>query len=296
MLEGFAMILITGATGTVGRPLINLLLAAGADIRAVTRDASSAGLPAGLDVVEGDPARPDTVTRSLDGVTTMFLHPRAVGDAAFDLVTRARQSGVHRVVALSAMNVDDDPADQPSRLRGDRNREAEEAVVGSGLDWTSLRVSAFAANTIGMWGAQISGGDVVRYVYPGFTESPIHEQDIAAVAAHALLTDELVGQRVELTGPQSLTHEEMVAIIGDVIGRRLRYQGLTPQEATARMVDHGFPEPFVAALMARYAKHAAAPQFPPTGDVEKVLGRPAFTYAQWVADHAAAFQNSGGRP
>lgn len=284
------MILVTGATGAVGRPLVDLLLAAGAQVRAVTRDAA-ADLPDGVDVVVADPSRPATVAGSLSGVTALFLHPRAVGDAAFELATLARERGVRRVVALSAMNVDDDLAEQPSRYRGDRNKEAEDAAVGSGLEWTSLRASSFAANAIGMFGGQLRAGDVVRYVYPGFAESPIHEQDIAAVAAKALLTDELVGQRLELTGPQSLTHEEMVAVIGDVVGRRLRYEELAPQDVTRRMVGHGFPEPFVTALMARYAKHADTPQHPPTGEVEKILGRPARTFAEWVSDHATAFQN-----
>jgi uncharacterized protein YbjT (DUF2867 family) len=284
------MILVTGGTGTVGRPLVELLLSAGAQVRTVTRDAEAAGLPDGVDVVEADLSRPATVAGHLDGVTALFLHPRAVGDAAFELVALAREHGVRRVVALSAMNVDDDLADQPSRHRGDRNREAEDAAVGSGLEWTSLRVSAFAANTVGMFGAQLRAGDVVRYVYPGFIESPIHERDIAGVAAQALLTDELLAQRLELTGPRSLTHEEMVAVIGDVVGRRLRYEELAVQDVMRRMVDHGFPEPFVTALMARYAKHADAPQHLPTGEVEKILGRPARTFAEWVADHATAFR------
>ncbi|WP_152691119.1 NAD(P)H-binding protein [Jiangella alkaliphila] len=282
------MILVTGATGRVGRPLINLLRIAGAGVRAVSRDATEAELPAGVEVVEGDPSRPDTVADALDGVTSLFLHPRAVGDGAADLVDLARRRGVRRVVALAAINIDDDPSEQPSRLAGDRNREAEEAAAGSGLEWTSLRPSFFAANAITMWGAQIRAGDVVRYAYPDVSESPIHEHDIASVAVHALLTDDLVGRRVELTGPQTLTHAEMVGVIGDVLGRPLRYEELDPGVAAERMVAHGLPEPFVTALLARYARIAGTRQ-PPSDDVEKVLGRPAVAFAQWVADHAAAF-------
>ncbi|MFI7068533.1 NAD(P)H-binding protein [Kribbella sp. NPDC050124] len=284
------MILVSGATGTVGRPLVDLLLTEGADVRALTRNRSSAGLPDGVEVVEGDPSRPETVADSLDGVTALFLHPRAVGDAAFEMVELARAAGVRRVVALSAANIDDDPAEQPSRFRGDRNLEAEQAAVDSGLEWTSLRVGSFAVNTIGMWGQQIQAGDVVRYVYAGFAESFIHERDMAAVAARALLTDEVVGRRLVLTGPESLTHAEAVAVIGDVLGRQLHFHEITPQQAVARMTDHGFPESFVTVLMARYATYATTPQLPPTGDVESVLGRPALSYAQWVADHAAAFR------
>jgi uncharacterized protein YbjT (DUF2867 family) len=196
------MILVTGATGNVGRPLVDLLIAAGAGVRAVTRSPVTAGLPAGVDVVAGDPSRPDTLDAALSGVTGLFINARAVRDAAGDLVTRARERGVGRVVALSAINIDDDPANQPSRYSGDRNKEAEDAAVHSGLEWVSLRPNFFGTNTSGMWAAQIRAGGVVRGPYPTSTAAPIHEHDIAGVAAHALLTDDLLGQRPILTGPR----------------------------------------------------------------------------------------------
>jgi uncharacterized protein YbjT (DUF2867 family) len=285
------MILVTGATGTVGRPLVDLLVGAGADVRAVTRDPKAGSLPAAVEVVEGDPSRPDTIDGMLRDVTAVFLHPRAVGNAAFELVARAAERGVKRVVALSAMNVDDDLAQQPSRYRGDRNKEAEDAAVASGLGWTSLRASSFAGNTLQAWGAQIRAGDVVRYVYAAFEESLVDERDLAAVGARALLTDELTGQRLQLTGPQSLAHDQMVTIIGEVLGRPLSFEEIPPQAAQQGMIAHGLPEPFVSALMARYAKHLRQPQHPATGEVEQILGRPARSYAQWVTDHADAFRN-----
>jgi uncharacterized protein YbjT (DUF2867 family) len=284
------MILVTGATGTIGRPLTDLLATEGAKVRAVTRDPRAAGLPAGVEVVVGDPSRPDTVARFMEGITALFLHPRAAGDTAGDLLALARERGVKRVVALSAINVDDDLDEQPSRFQGDRNKEVEDAAVASGLEWVSLRASSFAVNTLRAWGAQIRAGDVVRGPYAAFAEAPIHERDLAGVGARALLTDELVGRRVELTGPQSLTHEEMVAIVGGVIGRPLGYQEIPPEAAWKGMVAHGFPEPFVEALMARYARGAGRTA-PVTGEVEKILSRPARTYAEWAADHTAAFQN-----
>jgi uncharacterized protein YbjT (DUF2867 family) len=283
------MILVTGATGTIGRPLIDLLLGEGAEVRAVTRNPPAAGLPADVEVVEGDPSRPGAIAPFLEGVTALFLHPRAVGLAAGELLALAREQGVKRVVVLSAINVDDDLAEQPSRYNGDRNKEVEDAAVGGGLEWVSLRPSSFATNTLLTWGAQIRAADVVRGPYATFAEAPIHERDLAGVGARALLTDELVGRRLELTGPQSLTHEEMVAIIGDVMGRPLRYEEIPPEAVKQGMVQRSFPEPFVEALMARYARGVGQPA-PVTGEVEKILGRPARTYAQWVADHADAFR------
>lgn len=283
------MILVTGATGTIGRSLIDLLLDTGLKVRAVTRDADAAALPDGVEVVEGDPSRPDTIADLLDGVTAVFLHPRAVGTSAVELLRLARARGATRVVALSAMNVDDPLAEQPSRYRGDRNKEAEDAAVGSGLPWVSLRPSFFAHNTVLTWSAQVQAGDVVRGPYAAFAEAPLHELDLAAVGVRALISDELVGRKLDLTGPQSLSHEEMVATIGGVIGRRLRYQEIAPEAAEQGMIAHAFPEPFVKALMGRYARQVGQ-SAPLTDEVEEILGRPARTYAEWVVDHTDAFR------
>jgi uncharacterized protein YbjT (DUF2867 family) len=286
------MILVTGATGTVGRPLIEVLSTAGADIRAVIRKGQAAGLPAHVEVVVGDLSRPDTIAPALRGVTALFLHPRAVADAAFELVALAREQGVQRVVALSAINIDDPLDQQPSRYNGDRNKEAEQAAVASGLEWVSLRPSSFASNTLQAWGAQIRAGDVVRYVYAAFEESLLDERDLAAVGARALLSDDLLGRRLRLSGPQSLSHAEMVATIGEVIGRPLRFQEVEPEVLKRGMIANGFSEPFVDALLARYAREVGQAA-PVTGEVAQIRGRPAHSYAEWVADHADAFRASG---
>ncbi|MFD0898835.1 NAD(P)H-binding protein [Actinomadura sediminis] len=287
------MIVVTGATGIVGRPLVGLLADAGADVRAVTRDAGGGGLPEGVDVVEGDPRRPATVAAALEGATALFLHPRAVADASAELVALARERGVRRVVALSAMNVDDDLADQPSRHRGDRNKEAEDAAVGSGLEWTSLRAGFFAFNALTMWGGQLGAGDVVRGPYAGATEAPLHERDLAAVAARALLADDLVGRKPVLTGPRSLTHAEMLADLAEAIDRPLTYQEVPPEAVKAQMARNGFPEAFVCSYLALAARSVGRPALVTT-EVEKILGRPARTFAEWAADHAQDFRASGG--
>ena len=287
------MILVTGATGTIGRPLVDVLIDEGAEVRAVIGGAGPASLPRGVKAVAADLSRPPaTVAPLLEGVAALFLHPRAVGLAAGGLLALARERGVQRVAALSAANVDDPLDQQPSRFRGDKNKEVEDAAAASGLAWVSVRASSFARNTLDAWGAQIRAGDVVRGPYASFAESPIHERDLAEVAARALLTDAPVarrGRRLELTGPQSLTHQQMVAIIGEVLGRPLRYQEIPPEAAGKGMTASGLPEPFVGALMARYAREASEPA-PLTGEVERILGRPARSYAEWVADHAAGFR------
>ncbi|MEU5860284.1 NAD(P)H-binding protein [Nonomuraea sp. NPDC047529] len=296
------MILVTGATGAFGRPLVELLTAQGAKVRAVTRSAGPVRLPAGVEVVEGDPARPDTLAHHLDGVTAVFLHPRAIGDGAPGLLARAADRGARRVVALSAMNADDPLDEQPSRFRGDRNKEAEAAAVDSGLEWTSLRAASFAGNALQAWAPQIRAGDVVRYVHAGFQEVPIDERDLIEVAAKALLGEHpgehpgghsggRLGGRLELTGPESLTHAAMVAVIGEAIGRPLRFEEIPPEAAERHLVAGGLPEPFVHALLARYARYAARPQHPVTGDAAAALGRPPRTFATWATTHAPAFHH-----
>ncbi|WP_410675299.1 NAD(P)H-binding protein [Amycolatopsis sp. cmx-4-68] len=281
------MIVLTGATGLIGR-LLAAELAGSHEVRAVTREPRDAGLP-GVEVVGGDPRRPETLGPALRGADALFLHSRAVGEAAHDVVALARDLGVRRVVALAAANVDDRLDAQPSRFRGDRNKEVDDAAATSGLDWVSLRPSSFASNALTAWGGQIRAGDDVRYVYAGFEESPLDERDLAEALAKALTDDDLLGRRIDLTGPESLSHEEMVRQIGVALGRPLRFHEV-PAEPTARgMVANGLPEPFVTAMMARYAAHRLRPQFPPTPELEKILSRPPRTFAEWAADHVADF-------
>ncbi|MFI5909220.1 NmrA family transcriptional regulator [Dactylosporangium sp. NPDC051541] len=260
------MIVVTGATGTIGRHLIETLTGLGRAVAPISRAAG----PTAAQVLEGG------------GVEALFLHPRAVGEHSAELVRLAREHGVRRVVALSAMNVEEPDERQPSRLAGDRNRETEQAAAASGLPWVSLRASSFASNTGRAFGPQLRAGDVVRYTFRGFEESLVDERDLADVAVKALLGQAGAGV-LELTGPQSLSHGEQVAILGAVLGRPLRFEEVPPEAAARAMIAGGMPEAFATALMDRYRRHLDRPQHPPTGVVAAVLGRPARTFAQYCA-------------
>ena len=152
---------------------------------------------------------------------------------------RARREGVTRLVALSAINADDDFSRQPSRFRGDRNKEVEELAVDSGLEWVSLRPTVFITNFFGMWAPQIQAGDVVNGPYATASTAPIVDRDISAVAAKALLTDELVGRKIPLTGPQAFTNTELVEVIGTVLDRPLRYQEVPAELVRQRFIGLG---------------------------------------------------------
>jgi len=279
-------IVVTGATGNVGRPLVAELVAAGAQVRAVTRTPKTAGFPSRAQVV-------GSATDALPGASAVFLNSRALGEQLPEVVDQCRRAGVTKLVALSAINADDDFSRQPSRFRGDRNKEVEQLAVESGLAWVSLRPSVFATNFAGMWSAQIRAGDVVGGPYAAASSAPIVESDISAVAARALLTDELVGQRIPLTGPQALTNSELVEVVGAVLGRPLQYREIPTDLVRQRFIGLGFGADFADAYMAMLAETLDKPALV-THDVEKILGRPATPFAQWVSEHHDLFTRSEG--
>ncbi len=277
-------IVVTGATGNVGRPLVAELAAAGARVRAVTRSPETAQFPAHVEVV-------GSTAEALPGASAVFLNSRALGPDIQELanvVAQCRDDGVTKLVALSAINADDDFSRQPSRFRGDRNKEVEQLAVSSGLAWVSLRPTVFATNFAGMWSAQIRGGDVVAGPYAAASTAPIADSDISAVAAHALLTDELVGQQIPLTGPQAFTNSELVRVIGAVLNRPLQYLEVPAHSVRQRFIGLGFPAEFADAYTALLAETLDKPALV-TQDVEKILGRPATTFADWVSRHRDLF-------
>lgn len=277
-------ILVTGATGNVGRPLVTELVRAGAHVRALTRSPETAGFPPGVEPVR-------SAAEGVAGASAVLLNSRALGQELAPAVELARAAGVKRLVALSAINADDDDSRQPSRVRGDRNREVEQLAVASGLEWVSLRPTVFASNFAGMWSAQIRAGDVVSGPYAGASTAVIVDADISAVAAVALLTDDLVGQRIPLTGPQALTNTELVDTIGRVLERPLHYREVPTDVVRQRFVDLGFPAAFADAYMGLLADTVERPALV-THEVDKILGRPATTFADWVDAHRGFFADS----
>ncbi|WP_067177184.1 NAD(P)H-binding protein [Microtetraspora niveoalba] len=277
------MILITGATGVVGREAVRLLGEEGAKVAAVTRN-PHAGFPAGTQLVH--PAEVAT----LDGVEAILLSPRAVGAAAAGLLGHARETGARRVVVLSAVTVQY-PAGQ-ARFR-QQFHAVEDLAKGCGLDWTILRCADFAANTLA-WAGQIQATGTVRGAYPRARTSTIDERDIAAVAALALTHPQHAGQTYLLTGEQSLSQPEKVAAIGAALGRALSFVEATPDEIRRGMLAAGLPDEVPDRLLgslADYAREAG----PTTDTVRRLLGRPARTYATWATDHSAAFSSGGQR-
>ena len=210
-------ILVVGATGHIGRPVLDQLAATGARVRVLNRRRPPA-VPAGVEVVAGDLTQPDTLDAALDGIDAVFLvwtAPPAAVDAALDRIAiRGR-----RVVLLTSPHKTPHPLfQQPNPMRGLHAR-IESLIDASGAQWTFLRPGMFAINAVSWWGPQIRSGDAVRWPCMDAPTAPIHEGDVARVAVRALTEDGHAGAEYVLTGPQSLTQAEQVRVVGEAIGR-----------------------------------------------------------------------------
>ncbi len=137
---------------------------------------------------------------------------------------------------------------------------------------------------------QIRQGGVVRGAYGDAATSSVHERDIAAVAASALVRPAHAGHCYVLAGPQSLTQRDKVRLIGEAIGTGLSFQEISPQQVRRAMITQGFPEEIPDRLLGSLAHHVKRPGLS-SDTVQQVLGRPVLTFAQWAGDHATAFQN-----
>jgi uncharacterized protein YbjT (DUF2867 family) len=267
------MILVTGATGTVGRQVVEQLIAADQPVRAVARDPDRASMPDGVELVAGDLSDAVGLAPRLYGVDAVFLlwpfptvrSVRKLGPALIDTLA----AHVGRVVYLSATPAADPP--------GGFWRAVEELIEASGLEWTHLRPTGFAKNTL-MWADQIRAGDVVRWPYPGSARSLIHERDIAAVAVQALIRDELMGAMPVISGPEAITQADQIAEIGTAIGRELRYEAMPKDEAVAELVD-----------MFGNAGFVNEPEVVTTA-VAAITGQPARPFRDWATEHADDFR------
>ncbi|MEV5652264.1 NAD(P)H-binding protein [Nocardia sp. NPDC052254] len=280
------MIVVIGATGTIGREVIGLLTAAGAEVTALTRTPATAGLPTDARVIEADPSAAPIPETAWHGVDSVLLSSRAIMASAGDLLAAADRHGARRVVVISASSVEY-PVGEPRFAEGFRRLES--AAIGSGLAWTLLRCADFDANALS-WAPQIRAGNIVRGAYGDAAASPIHQRDVAEVAVRALTADGHSGHSYLLTGPRSLTQRARVHLIGAAIGRELSFLELPPDQIRAAMAAQGLSEEIVARSLGSLAGYAAAPG-PTTDTVEQLLGRPALDFGAWAAADAPAFEH-----
>jgi uncharacterized protein YbjT (DUF2867 family) len=280
--------LVTGATGNVGRLVVERLVAAGERVRAVSRRPEAAGLPDGVEVVRGDLARPGTLTAALEGVDRVYLFP--VPGTAREVVEAARRAGVRRIVVLSSGAV-------TGGFDTDFHLPVEQAVEDSGMEWTHVRAGEFMLNKLWLWGATIREEGVVRDPFPEAARPLIHEKDIADVATAALLGDGHAGRAYTLQGPAAISHREQVGAIALALGRGIRFEVVTPAQAREDYLRQGGFAAVNAGFLLGFESYSQAGPASAERPVrsagfftaEAVTGRPARTFAEWARDHVAEF-------
>ncbi len=224
-------LLVTGATGTVGRHVVRQLVERGEQVRAVSRNPEKAGLPDGVEVVPGDLNVPETLQSALKGVKGIFLitssdEPNASLDTHSGLIGLAEQAGVQRI----------------SILVGYEEGQVEQALKKSRMEWTLIKPGEFMANILADWRGSIRSEGMVREAFGDAPSARIHEADIAAVAVTSLLEDGHDKQSYTLTGPQSHSRREAVSIISEGIGKEIVFEELTEEQVRQKWRAEGYEE------------------------------------------------------
>lgn len=284
------MLLVTGATGNIGRELARELDAAGAAFRVLVRDpAAAAGLPASAERVPGDLDDPATLGSAFAGADELFLLTPGIGtDHVRHAVAAARAAGARHIVHLSSFNVLGDPMPAMGRW----HHEREQIIRASGIPATFLRPGGFMTNALDWLPSIRDGGYVLDPVGPG-RYAPIDPADIAAVAALALTKDGHQGREYVLTGDEALTVAEQVEILSAATGVKIKVrEPATPDEVVRARFPHGAPRALADAIIEGFALMRADTTGLRTDAVQRLLGRKPATFAAWCARNADIFQQA----
>lgn len=272
------MIMVTGATGHAGGATVAALQRVGAPVRAVSRSPRSWG--SGVENVIGDLNEPDPLIPALAGVEAIFLISGYQGTES--LLASAAAADVQRIVVLSSSSV---PGGKMTNAVTRYHVLTEQQVKASGLAWTMLQPNTFMSNTF-QWTAQLAAGDVVRGGFADVAVATIDPADIGEVAAKALLGGH-EGQSHRLSGPESLRPADRLRILGEVLGRPLRYAGLSDAEARVEMTDT-MPQEYIDAFFAFFAD-GDLDESEVRSTVQDVIGLPPQSYREWCEANAGDF-------
>jgi uncharacterized protein YbjT (DUF2867 family) len=281
------MIVVTGATGNVGRELVRRLVEAGESVTAVARHVT--GVPEGVRAVAADLTDPDSLRPALDGADALFLllpgDVLAARDGVSKVLDLARLSGVRRVVLLTSQSAASRPE---SAGHGQRVLEFEEDVRRSGMEWTIVRPGGIASNAFA-WAESIRTERTMAAPFAEVGLPLVDPDDIAAVAA-AVLREPAAhqGRIYELTGPELVNPRQIAAAIGAALGEPVGFVEQTREQARAQMLTF-MPEPVVDGTLAILGEPNER-ELRISPDVEEVLGRRANPFSAWAERNVAAFR------
>lgn len=275
------MIVVTGATGNVGRPLVQALVAAGEQVTAVSRGIAAPDVPAGVRHHQADMAEPKSLASALDGADALFLLTSgdfvSAGGNVSDVLDVARAGGIRRVVLLSSQGVA--TGRHPSTL--------EDPITQSDLECTLLRPAGFHPNTL-MWAEMVRTQRMIAAPFGDVALPTIDPTDIAEVAAVALRDAGHVGKAYELTGPAPISPRQQAMAIADALGEPVRFVEQSRAEARAQMLRF-MPESIIETTLDILGTPKPDEQRV-SRNVEQILGRPPRTFAEWAARNTAAFK------
>jgi uncharacterized protein YbjT (DUF2867 family) len=283
-----SLILVVGATGTVGSHVVDQLLAKGEQVRVLARDpAKAAKFGDRVVVAQGDLERPETLGPAFDGVAKAFVLSNGPGIALEgNAIAAAKAAGVQHVVNVTAQQLDF--PELAAAPLGQSLLQVEQHLRESGLPWTILRPSWFASNMLVPFLVDLGAGETVLPAGDG-KEAPIDPRDIAASAVATLTTRGHEGKVHVITGPELLSQSEMMARASAILGRPLRFVDVSEAEARERLSGAGVPSPFVDSLLGHFAAIRAGRAFV-TSAVAELTGRPPRRFDEWVRDHATLLQ------
>lgn len=279
--------LITGATGEIGARVVRMLIRAGERPRIFVRDAAKAQNLFGdrVDIFVGDLTQSESLQPALAGADSLFLVTTGPEIPRLDagIADVARKAGVRHLVKLSSLDVEQGLA------IGAWHEQGEAAIRVSGIPFTFLRPSGFLSNLLN-WTHSVKSEGVIRSSTGEGRRPFIHSDDIAAVAVKVLTTDSHIGQSLAVTGPEALTFAEIAERIGAKIGRALRYEPISDEEAGRRFHATGASEAEVEAHVALWRAIREGRLGSRTDTVERLLGHPPLNLDHWLCENAVAFQ------
>src|SRR5262245_37762237 len=275
-------VLVTGSTGNVGCHIVAQLAQAGVRVRALTRTPEEANLPDSVEIVKGDLECPETLPAAFKNVERLYLIP--VPATATEVAELAQKAGVRRIVTLSSASA---PWEAKYHPRGLYYLLVERAVEAAGVEWTHVRPTGYMLSSLS-WATTIRAEGVVRAPFGAAAYPHVHEADVADVTTAALLEDGHAAKKYTVSGPESITQIEQARAIGAAIGRDIRFEELTPEQA--RKLWSKFMSAADIDVELMILEESVNKPKKVWKTFEQVTGRPGRTYAQWAAEHAEDFR------
>jgi uncharacterized protein YbjT (DUF2867 family) len=283
-------ILVTGATGNVGSNVVRELQSRGATVRAFVRDPKKAAtrVGTGVEFATGDFADTASLTRALNGVDAVFVltpnSPRQL-ELETNLINAISEGSVRRVVKLSSIGAEPGAPlefwDVQGRLQAHvRQMVPTATIVRSNFHMTALLGAAERVKAAGQMFAPAAGAHIAM----------VDPRDVAAVAAAILTSGSHAGETITVSGPEAITYDRIAEHLSDAVGKPVMFIPVPDEAARAAMIGNGMPEWLADNLVTLFRLMRGGAGAEVADVVERVLGRPPRTFAQWAQDHSAAFR------